>query len=282
MGKVILCEKQQAIIPYMFVNTKVEVYSYEELCFYIYHNVALLHKEQFRTRFITWLHTELGMNELADKIQNRMDADAALNTILVDILSAGSYYDTAEIKQFVDKQELLSLLPPEERIKLKADSFLMYKRVLKAVSLYDDILRKEDTLEDKRFVGDVYHNKGVALAKNMELSKAKLCFLEAFNRNQKQGSLEAFIMLRILEEPKDEASREVIWKEAEAFGMDEADYNRIIMLVEDAVDDSKSTAVYKRYEKAIYNMNHGDLEAFNQRVDMLLNQWKEEFREQVI
>lgn len=282
MGKIILCEKQQAIIPYMFVNTKVEVYSYEELCFYIYHNVALLHKEQFRTRFITWLHTELGMNELADKIQNRMNADAALNTILVDILSAGSYYSTAEIQQFVDKQELLSLLPPEEQIKLKADSFLMYKRVLKAVSLYDDILRKEDTLEDKRFVGDVYHNKGVALAKNMELSKAKLCFLEAFNRNQKKGSLEAFIMLRILEEPNDEASREVIWKEAEAFGMDEADYNRIIMLVEDAVDDSKNTAVYKRYEKAIYNMNHGDLEAFNQRVDMLLNQWKEEFREQVI
>lgn len=282
MGKIILCEKQQAIIPYMFVNTKVEVYSYEELCFYIYHNVALLHREQFQMRFTTWLQTELGMDQLAESIQAKQDAEASLNSILIDILSAGEYYSKAEIQQFIDKQELVALLPIEEQIKLKADSFLMYKRVLKAVSLYDDILRKEEQIDDRRFIGDVYHNKGVALAKNMELSKAKLCFLEAFNRNQKMVSLEAFIMLRLLEESEDEASKEIIWKEAEAFGMDEADYNHIIMVVEDAVDDSTNTAIYKRYEKALYNMNHGDTEAFNQRVDMLLNQWKEEFREQVI
>ena len=111
----------------------------------------------------------------------------------------------------------------------------------------------------------------------MELTKAKLCFLEAYNHNEKKTSLEAYITLRLLEE-----SRDIVAQEAETLGMEEADFARIAMLTEDAVEDSMNTAVYTRYRKAIYNMEHGDQEAFNQRVDMLLNQWKEEFREQVI
>lgn len=277
MGKVIVCEARQAVIPYVFVNTKVEVYSYEELCFYIYNNGALLYEEQFQGKLVQWLKSELEMEELANKIMEKLAANAAFIDILVAILSAGNYYETAEIHQFIDKQELLGLLPEEEKIKLKADSFLMYKRILKAISLYDEILRREDAVEDKRLIGDVYHNKGVALAKNMELTKAKQCFLKAYERNKKKPSIEAYLMLRLLEEPA-----EVIAREAENYHVEEADFGRISMQVEDAMDDSVNTVTYTRYQKALYNKDHGDYEAFNQRVDMLLNQWKEEFREQVV
>ncbi|MBR1568227.1 MAG: hypothetical protein IJ648_04625 [Lachnospiraceae bacterium] len=291
MSRLILCENRQAVVPYSFTNTKVEVYTYEELCFYIYNNVALLYPEQFGDRFVQWLRTELNMNGLADQVFSKLTKEAGLNEILVTILSGGQYYDQGEIQHFLDKQELVALLSEEEKLKLKADSFLMYKRFLKAISLYDEILRNENEEMEERFIGDVYHNKGVALAKNMELSKAKLSFLEAYNRNRKRPSLEAFVMLRILEEcrmssgmafAEDAPWRDVVWREAEAFGMEEADYHRLIMVVEDALDDAENTSIYARYEKAIYNKEHGDYEAFNQRVDMLLNQWKEEFREQVV
>jgi tetratricopeptide (TPR) repeat protein len=227
------------------------------------------------------------MQELANDIQIMLAEDEPFHDILVAILSAGDYYDTAAIQHFMDMQELAALLPEEEKLKLKADSFLLYKRLLKAISLYDDILRREEDIDDQKFIGDVYHNKGVALAKNMELTKAKLCFLEAYNRNQKAPSLEAFVMLRLIEEISNpetsvEQGQDVVWKEASAFGMEEADFSRMIMLVEDALEDSVSTTSYIRYQKAVYNKEHGDYEAFNQRVDMLLNQWKEEFREQVI
>ena len=71
-------------------------------------------------------------------------------------------------------------------------------------------------------------------------------------------------------------------REAKKMQMTEADFGRIRMLIEDAVEDSGNTVTYTRYKKALYNKEHGDYEAFNQRVDMLLNQWKEEYREQVI
>ena len=255
MGRIILCQPRQAVIPYRFTNTKVEVYSYEELCFYIYNNVALLNPEQFQGKLVQWTKTEL----------EKLAAEASLTELLVTILSAGSYYETAEIQQFRDKQELVALLPEEEKLKLKADSFLMYKRLLKAISLYNTILRREDQIEDRRFLGDVYHNKGVALAKNMEVT------------NQKPASLEAYIVLRL-----QEAEEAVVEKEARAFGMDEADFQRLMGLLEDATEDAESTSVYTRYQKALYNKERGDYEAFNQRIDMMLNQWKEDFREQIV
>lgn len=224
-----------------------------------------------------WIKTELEMEELADRLLEKLAAEASLTELLVTILSAGSYYETAEIQQFRDKQELVALLPEEEKLKLKADSFLMYKRLLKAISLYNTILRREDQIEDRRFLGDVYHNKGVALAKNMEVTNAKLAFLEAFERNQKPASLEAYIVLRL-----QEAEEAVVEKEARAFGMDEADFQRLMGLLEDATEDAESTSVYTRYQKALYNKERGDYEAFNQRIDMMLNQWKEDFREQIV
>ena len=277
MGKIILCEARQAVIPYVFVNTKVEVYSYEELCFYIYNNVALLNREQFQGKLVQWIKSELGLEELATAIMEKLSAESDLVEILVVILSAGSYYEPAEIRQFIEKQELVELLPENEKIKLRADSFLMYKRLLKAISLYDEILRQEETIEDKRLIGDVLHNRGVALAKNMELSKAKLSFLEAYEHNKKKPSLEAYITLRLLED-----APETVMPEAKTFGMEEADFNRISMLLEDAIDDSSITVAFTRYQRALYNKDHGDYEAFNQRVDMLLHQWKEEFREQIV
>lgn len=277
MGRIILCQDRQAVIPYRFSNTKIEVYSYEELCFYIYNNVALLNPEQLQGKLVQWIKSELKMEELAAQLLEQLAADATMTELLVTILSAGHYYEAAEIRQFRDKQELVALLPEEEKLKLKADSFLMYKRLLKAISLYNTILLHEEQIADQKFLGDVYHNKGVALAKNMEVSKAKLAFLEAFERNQKQASLEAYLMLRL-----QEAELSVVEQEARAFGMDEADFQRLGMLLEDAEEDAESTAAYTRYQKAIYNKERGDYEAFNQRIDMMLNQWKEDFREQIV
>ena len=79
-----------------------------------------------------------------------------------------------------------------------------------------------------------------------------------------------------------EAEEAVVEQEARAFGLDEADFQHLKMQLEDATEDAESTAAYTRYQKALYNKERGDYEAFNQRIDMMLNQWKEDFREQIV
>ena len=43
MSKIILCTRKEASHPFIFLNTKVEINTYEELCFYIYNNTCLLY-----------------------------------------------------------------------------------------------------------------------------------------------------------------------------------------------------------------------------------------------
>ena len=42
MSGYILCQIKRAKIPYYIVNISTNIYSIEELCYYIYHNIYLL------------------------------------------------------------------------------------------------------------------------------------------------------------------------------------------------------------------------------------------------
>ena len=50
MGKIIVCNTKTAQNPYTFLNTKVSVYSYEELCYYLYNNMVLVGEEDVTAR----------------------------------------------------------------------------------------------------------------------------------------------------------------------------------------------------------------------------------------
>ena len=57
MGKIIVCNTKTAQNPYTFLNTKVSVYSYEELCYYLYNNMVLVGEEDVTDRKSTRLNS---------------------------------------------------------------------------------------------------------------------------------------------------------------------------------------------------------------------------------
>ena len=61
MARVILCETKVATTSYIFPNTKIEVFSYEELCYYVYNNIALLSEEYIGKKLFDWIENELEM-----------------------------------------------------------------------------------------------------------------------------------------------------------------------------------------------------------------------------
>lgn len=67
---------------------------------------------------------------------------------------------------------------------------MMYKHYIKADAIYDDIIEyKESHDEYDEFLGNIYHNKGVAMAGNLQLEEAKNCFIRAFALNKNNESL---------------------------------------------------------------------------------------------
>ena len=277
MGRIIVCDTKQATKPYIFSNTKVAVYSYEELCYYIFHNMPLLHPDYFKAELIRWIGQELEMQDLANELIGEMAAEAPLLEMLVTILSAREYYNQDEIRIFIANYEDRKNQTGLEQLKETADSFLLYKRYVRAISIYNKILEKEKLISDKKFLGNVYHNKGVALAKNLELEEARTAFLRAFSLNEDDDSIRQYFVVLMMMKSYDQVKQE-----AQTIGMPAQKLEDMVEEITQARDDAQGTSVYKKFHKAMYNYDHGDLNDFNKRVDMIITQWKQEFREQTI
>lgn len=278
MGKIIVCNTKTAQNPYTFLNTKVSVYSYEELCYYLYNNMVLVGEEDVSARLSAWIRKELDLTELADKIDTLLDKHAFVQDIMVEILVYGGYYSSEEVRQFMAECQKLRTLKSYEVEKQRADGYLRYKHYIKAGAIYDEIIcYLEKEKQEDEFLGNVYHNKAVALAGNLQLDEAKNCFIKAYSLNKNEESLiEYFCVLAVT---VDTATLE---KEIKKRGLPANFLEDLMSEVGDSKEDVRELPIYNKVQKAVYNRLHGHIEDYDRRMDTILSELKDEFRDQLV
>lgn len=281
MGNVIVCQTQEGKKPYIFENARIEIYSYEELCYYIYYNIPMLDKDTITDKLLQWISEELNLCELAEKIRKQMNTQNRVS-LYQTILSYRSYFTKQEIEVFLDSFEEYQLLTPFEKQKKKADSLLLYKRYMKAFHIYETIAMQMEEqeglkMEEKFFLGNIYHNMAVCQGKNLEWEQAKKNFRKAYALNKNTESLkEYFLILKL------SASEEERKEEEKKFCLSEEFFLDIQDEIEDSEKEIKGMEVYKKFEYAIYNKEHGKYFDYSRRMDVMLEQWKMELKEQWI
>ncbi len=278
MGKIIVCNTKTAQNPYTFLNTKVAVFSYEELCYYLYNNMVLVGEEDVSARLSAWIRTELQLPELASKVDALLEKHAFAQDIMVEILVYGNYYSSEEIRGFMADCQRLRSLKSYEIEKLRGDGYLRYKHYIKAGAIYDEIIcyLEKEKLETE-FLGNVYHNKAVALAGNLQMDEAKDCFIRAYNLNRNEESLiEYFCVLAVT---VDTATLE---KEIKKRGLPASFLEDLMMEIGDSKEDVREMPIYNKVQKAVYNRLHGHIEDYDRRMDTILSELKDEFRSQLV
>ena len=65
MSGYILCQTKKAQRPYFIENISMNIYSIEELCYYLYHNLYLADHTVFNEELCNWLRDELELVHLA-------------------------------------------------------------------------------------------------------------------------------------------------------------------------------------------------------------------------
>lgn len=277
MARVILCETDVATTSYIFPNTKIEVFSYEELCYYIYNNVALVSEEYIGKKLLQWIEEELGMPELSMKLRAVKEKESAdLTDLLTTILTHKEFYTIPEIKEFILQIERMKGLPPVQFRKKQADGFLRYRKYVKAASIYDEILEKQSEIPNDRLLGMIYHNRAVALANNFELEEAMLSYFRAYELLRDKESLKQCLLLMATMRERTE-----IEDLAKQYGMENV-VDEIYDAIDNAQQDVVGSPIYHRMEKAMYHYEKNNLTDFNQRMDTVIEKLKTEFREQMV
>ncbi len=82
MGELILCKKPIAAKPYFIEETSLNVYSLEELSYYIYHNTYLLNQDFNSKELCQWIGHELGEKDLAKQLMEAINNHLPLHVFV--------------------------------------------------------------------------------------------------------------------------------------------------------------------------------------------------------
>lgn len=281
MGKFILCSGAVAEKPYYFELTDTRIYSIEELCYYIYHNIYAITEEDFNQELICWLKEEVKMQETASKLEyimehkNKKESDQNyLKDIVVSLLCSGDYYEEEEILSLIGIMDSIYSLSPSKKRKMKGDNYLKYKNYAMAASVYDEILRGEEAKElTTEEYGDLLHNQAITAMHMTSYLDAIKGFEEAYSRNQKEDSLKAYLIA--LKIGKGEAEWE---KGLQKYVVSEEKKQEYIKEIEQAKRKATFLSSYQGLQKLKLLKEKGKIMEYYVGIEEQMQKWKQSYR----
>lgn len=277
MGKLIQCSSQLAKNPYYFRVTDTNVYSIEEVCYFIHQNIYMLQSDFFTYGFAAWLRKELGMEDTAAKMENMLHYNNNLKDIVVTLCCSCDYYDEKEINWLIKIMDETQSLPPRKRQKIKADNFLRCNLFEKALEEYGHILKSDNMLAaDIKEYGAIYHNIGVAYAGLGDYNKAGSYFSQAYEKAKNKESLREYIYCLILSE--DSNGFELVCRQ---YNITEEERDNIKKDFKETDRKSSASKEAGKISRLREILKSGYLEEYYEKVNMYIKRWKDEYRDEI-
>ena len=203
MGELILCREPIAANPFFLEDASLNIYSLEELSYYISNNVYLLNADFISVDLCRWIGRELGAKALEEQLMTSMQELAPLHVFVGQILTYNGYLTNQEIRTLLQTIVSFENKSPVECKKMRADRLMEKDKLVDAIFEYESLIDGgELAAGSTEFEGDVWHNLGSAYARLFFFGEASLCFEEAYKRNHKQQSMR--LMLAALRCNKDD------------------------------------------------------------------------------
>lgn len=214
MGSFILCHKKKAKHPYEIIRIHKNIYTLEELCFYLCNHIYLIDHTIMNKNICDWLSSELELTKLSEKLLQLIDGQGSIEEFICEILSASSIYTADELKKMQAVLEKLKNQKPIEKQKCKADNLMESGSIPAAISLYQAIIHGErDESMDGKFYGRVYGCLGAAYGKMFLYEDAAKMYEAAFQICEEESMLKAYLYAS-KQYLKQEKYQEVVGKSA--------------------------------------------------------------------
>ena len=195
MSGYILCQTKKADKPFFVESINTNIYSLEELCYFLYHNLYLVDSSVINENLCTWISEELDLPRLAAKLRPHLGKFASAEDVLYPVFKEINYLTYDELKALNVKLAKLDQEAPLLRKKRKGDALVANKMYVSAIKVYQQLLKKEG-LEQIRpgLTMSVWHNLGCAYSYLFQMEKAMECFYHAWEKTQSPKELKAYML----------------------------------------------------------------------------------------
>ena len=195
MSGYILCQTKKADTPYFVENISTNIYSLEELCYYLYHNLYLVDGSIMNEGLCTWISEELDLPRLAAKLRPHLGKFASAEDVLYPIFKEINYLTYEELKSLNTKLARMDQEAPALREKRKGDTLVENRMYVNAIQVYQKLLKKEGLDQAKPgLTMSIWHNLGCAYSYLFLMDKAMECFWQAFLTESDEKELVCYLL----------------------------------------------------------------------------------------
>jgi len=269
MGELILCHHSIAANPYYIDELSLNVYSLEELSYYIFRNVYLLNDAFMSVDLCRWIGSETGEKDLEKQLLDLLSENAPLHIFVSNILTSCGYLTNKEIKDTLEIIKSFENKSDAECQKLRGDRLMEKMKIVDAIYEYENLLETSENLTEQ-LKGDVYHNLGTAYAKLFFYKEAAECYEKAYQAGHKRVSLRSMLFCRLLGEDE-----ENFHKAVSRYMIPEDVAKSLMKETGDALGNPQAN----KFDDYIDHLraDYSDQDAYLAQISSIMDQWKQDY-----
>lgn len=140
---IIYCGKANRT-PYYIKEADINIYSIQQLAYFIYHYVMLISSNFINKNLIIYIDRMIEQKALANKLNEMYNKKSSLADMLLFILSNSNYYSDEEINEFRNVLIQIMEYPEDVYINKAGDILFKLKKYEKAIQQYNKIAKNNN------------------------------------------------------------------------------------------------------------------------------------------
>ena len=268
-----MCIGTLSATPYFLSGLGVNIYSMDELCYYLCTNAYILDNDLIDVRLCDYMRDNLDMAPLAAKLRMMIKAGKTLGEMVTTILIDTNYCNEEEItkiKQILVDNASLSFAAKR---KVRGDNLLVANKYPRAIEEYQYVLSVLDKEEEPELYSSILHNVGCAYALMFLLDKAAEYFKQAYDLDGSRESLVMYLVSLRLTAKKGEYDRIVVKN-----GYDERIALESVRIMAAAREAQIDTPYGDTMREVIDLHDAGKVSEYYRMLDNVLEDWKTDYR----
>ena len=283
MGGLILCKKK-AEIPLYVELSDISIYSMEELCYYLYHNIYAIDGSFFDEAFFEFLK-HMGEQALIQRLNTDILSGKNYLNLVSDIIYSVDYYSEEEKEKInYELMEIMKRTPAENR-KARADILRERGKYTEALQEYYVVIEDEKLGATDRNLAESWNNIGVLKTQAFRYAEAVRCFERAMDIQQQQEFLDNIICALIMneryqaeggEESKRTLKKDMIFK----YHIDNQLFEKYARVIEQEEEKIRFSQETIEFQETMSFQGKSDISQYYKEVNRVMTEWKTEYREQ--
>lgn len=259
---------------YYFEDTGIQIFSYEELCYYLQqHMICYIHTLPGEDLLI-YIREELGLEKLYKQLIRLLDPEKDQMKYFSTLFREGHYFNEDEIRDILDEYRGFMNAPAYLQKKWMGDLLVISGRAARAIESYQAALEQENIKEEE--LGRIYHNMGIAEAKLFRFENAKIDFIKAYQYAGEENSLFYYYAIIALLEGMEAAGEEL-----KTFEDSDILLNAFEGRFADFQEDFGYNSNAEKYKKIVFLNENGKCDEAREKKQRFIRSLQRDFRKEI-